>query len=71
MENLIGLQKIVEHKFKIIASLLGIEGGFGLTRSQTLARLHELYTNSDFSLGSSNLLDSLDSLRLEYLMSRE
>lgn len=66
LEDLIGLQKIVEQKYKIIATLLGIEGGFGLTKSQNLKQLHDLYTNADFSFGSSNLVDSLDSIRLEY-----
>ena len=66
LEELVGLQKVVEKKFTIIASLLGIEGGFGLTKSQNLIELHNLYTNSDFSLGSSNLIDILDPLRLEY-----
>jgi hypothetical protein len=66
LEDLIGLQKIVEQKYKIIAALLGIEGGFGLTKSQNLHQLHDLYTNADFSFGSSNLVDSLDSIRLEY-----
>jgi len=66
LEQLIGLQKVVEHKFEIIATLLGIEGGFGLTTSQNLHQLHDLYTNSEFSFGSSNLIDSMDPLRLEY-----
>ena len=66
LEQLIGLQKVVEHKFEIIATLLGVEGGFGLTTSQNLHQLHDLYTNSEFSFGSSNLIDSMDPLRLEY-----
>ncbi|MDA9182809.1 helicase-related protein [Candidatus Poseidoniaceae archaeon] len=66
MERIIGLQKVVEKKFKIIAAILGVEGGFGLTKSQNLEKLHDLYTNSNLSTGLSNLTDTLDPLRLEY-----